>query len=197
MEAVLLGDDLLLREAVLAGEVTEAEPAVLTAGQVRDEEPLPGFLVVEGGEAERGVAVDAVWAAYFRHSAEVAGQLGSEFLSGWVRFEVGLRNAVAGSRAKALNLDGHDYLVEPELGDRAEDFAGALSEWSEAGNPMAAQRALDGARWEWLGEHAEWFSFGDDELGVYAGRLMLLWRWQRVSARGEQSGRGSEPVAGK
>jgi len=37
------------------------------------------------------------------------------------------------------------------------------------------------ARWAWLADNDAWFSFRDDELAVYAARLMLLHQWKRIT----------------
>jgi len=57
-----------------------------------------------------------------------------------------------------------------------------IAEWTAAPDPLAGQRVLDQARWSWLKEHDAWFSFGGDELAVYAAKLMLIDRWHRVAA---------------
>jgi len=183
VETVLLSDDLLQRDATLAGEVQEPEPAVLLAAQVRDEEPLPPYLAEEEaaeGAGRAGPATDAVWARYFRHAAKVADRHRSPFLQAWVAWEVGLRNALAEARARSLDLDPEPYLVAPDLGDRDIDFSPLVSEWTEAENPLEGLRVLDRARWRWLHAHEAHFSFADDELAAYAARLMLLVRWHRL-----------------
>jgi len=180
VEVLLVGDDLLQRQALLSGEIQQAGPAVLTPAQVRDQEPLPPYLS-SVQEAPRRIATDAVWAAYYRHAAEVARQRGSVFLASWVGHEVALRNALAAARAEALGLEAKEYLVEPRLGSTDADFSDALSDWAAAPNPLAGLRVLDAARWDWLSENDEWFTFDLDELGVYAARLMLLHRWHRLA----------------
>lgn len=181
-EALFLGEDLRQREAILAGEIDQAEPAVLTNAQLRGEQPLPAMLAIpeEGEPAGAAVlAVDAVWAAYFRHVADLGRS--SAFLAEWVRYEVGLRNALAAARAKALELDAQRYLVAPDLALPEAEFAAVLSEWSAARTPLAGLQTLDAGRWGWLVEHDQWFSFADDELDAYAAKLMLLHRWKRIA----------------
>ena len=179
IETILLADDLLQRDAVQSGETDRADPAVLDEDQVRGEGALPTFLA--GGEAKSPGRIpgDAVWAAYFRHAAAGAG--GGAFLAAWVRWEVALRNALAEARAKTLDLDVEPYLVAPDLGDPDADFTRLLNEQSGASDPLAAMRVVDRARWDWLTEHEAWFTFGDDELAVYAARLVLMGRWQRLT----------------
>lgn len=177
VETVLLADDLVQREALQAGEIEQGDPAVLTEEQFRGEAPLPAYLAATAAAPGR-IAADAVWAAYFTHAAAAA--RAGTFLAAWVAWEVALRNALAESRAKTLDLDAEAYLVVPHLGDADADFAGLLNALSAAGNPLAAMQAVDRARWDWLDEHEAWFSFGDDELAVYAARLVLMGRWQRL-----------------
>lgn len=179
VETVFLSDDLLQRDALLAGEIDQAEPAVLTVAQASDQEPLPHYLGSHD-EAPRRIAVDAIWEAYFRHAADVARRMDSAFLAAWTAHEVALRNAVAAARAGALGLEASDYLIAVDLSADL-DLSAVTSEWASAPDPFAGLRILDMARWRWIGEHDTWFSFGDDELGAYAARLMLLVRWQRLS----------------
>ncbi len=71
IEAVLLEQDLLSREAALAGELERPEPVVLTAEQVSGTEPLPEFLTAESPRPRR-IAADATWEAYYRYSRRLA-----------------------------------------------------------------------------------------------------------------------------
>ena len=188
---IFLSDDLLLRQAVMSGEIPadQAEPVVLSAEQIRDEAPLPVFLANEarpdgqGGQGESAGAqlgVDRVWALYFEHAAR--GARDGEMLAEWVRYEVGLRNALAAARAKALGLDAARYLVAERLGRGEEEYAAVLGEWSAAANPLAGLKVLDAARWNWIAEHSRHFTFSDDELAAYAARLVILHRWKRIAA---------------
>ncbi len=184
VEILLLMDDLIQREALMAGEIgpEQADLAVLNPGPSEPVPSLPAFLLgedpSEGGDAR--LAVDAVWSRFFHHAARVAKDTGSRFLKGWVGFEVGLRNAVAAARAQGLDLDPAAYRVAPELGDRDRDFTAVVSAWSSASDPLAGQEVLDKARWGWVEEHGRWFSFKADEVEAYAAKLILLHRWRRL-----------------
>jgi hypothetical protein len=187
VDAMLLSDDLLQREAFLAGEAAEVSPSVLTVAQVRNEEPLPDSL---GGEASPPprIAADALWTAYFQHAAQVARRQASPLMAAWVEYEVGLRNALASARARALGLEAAPYLVAAELGGPEEDFAAVVGEWSAAQDPLAGLRVLDRARWAWITERDRWFSFADEEFVAYAAQLMLIARWDRLSAESHGPG---------
>ncbi len=186
VEVVLLSDDLIKRQAVLAGETDQAEAAVLTADQLRDRQPLPDFLVGPPREGDAAAAVDVVWGAYFRHAAQVARRTASRFLAEWVGYEVALRNALAAARARALGLEPAEFLVVAELGQSDEDLSAVVGAWAAAPDPLAGLRLLDTARWDWLGRHDAHFSFQDDELTAYAAKLVLLHRWQRLTAESHQ-----------
>jgi hypothetical protein len=185
---LLLGEDLLLREAFHAGEVRAVEPAVLTAEQVRGEEPLPGELEpAEAAEATRALPADVVWDAYYRHAADIAQRQGSEFLREWVGTEVRLRNDLARTRAQALGLQAAPYQVATELQGSAAAVEPALTAWADARDPLAGMRALVAARWRWVEQQEPLYTFEADEYPAYAAKLALLHRWRRLTAGG---GRG-------
>ncbi len=182
IETILLGGDLIQREAVQSGELKSADPIVLTEAQLRDEQPLPEYLAENAElQSRRRIAADAVWEAYFRYAAGKAEIIGNGFLSEWVASEVALRNALAERRAKNLELDANDYLVAADLASD-EDYTLLVNEWASAANPLAGLRILDRCRWDWVSRHDRWFTFANDELAAYAAKLMLLDRWQRLEA---------------
>ncbi len=187
LEALFLGHDLLLREALRAEELDELEDlVVLSPAQARDESPLPSFLVPSHDPVTRRIPADDMWEAYFSYAAAVARRRHCAFLAAWVGFEVALRNALCVERAKALNLDAHDYVVAPHLAGE-EDLSGALNEWAAATTPLGGLRVLDTVRWAWLRDHDGWFTFRDDEVASYGAKLILLNRWQRL-AKAEAAG---------
>ncbi|NLF30871.1 MAG: hypothetical protein GX591_08300 [Planctomycetes bacterium] len=180
--AVLLEHDLLQRQSVLAGERDHAEPVILTALQADGEEPLPPYLLGrESAAGERRIGDDALWEAYFRHVADVASATGSRFLAEWVGFEVALRNALVAARAKNLGLLADEYVVAPDLAAPDADMEATVAAWAGSGDPLSALRALDRGRWDWLAARGPWFTFGPDEVAVYARRLVLLHRWSELS----------------
>lgn len=178
---LFLSADLLQRESFLAGEIKEVDPIYLTAEQVRNDAPLPLFLVPEPDDqgASGRQSVDKIWGAYYRETLRVA-RSGS-FLSMWVGYEVAMSNALAEARAKALDLDPAEWLVVPELGADGIDFSNLVNEWSSAQTPAAGLRVLDTARWEWLNANDDWFTFSEDEVVAYGAKLMLLKRWDALS----------------
>jgi len=196
VNALLLSDDLLQRQGYLAGEIKDVSPAVLTAAQVRNEQPLPDELVPAEAQSALRAPVDVVWAAYFRSAAATASRYGNDFLAEWVGYEVALRNALAAERAKALQLEPEAYLVAVELMATDVSFESLLAEWAAAPNPLAGLQVLDRARWAWIEDNEQWFSFSDNELTAYAAKLMLLHRWHRLNEidAGKPTGPAAAPV---
>ena len=191
VEALLLSDDLTQYQALLAGEIEQdrADLAVLSVDKAEGESVLPDFLLPEEGADEQEDArasVDAIWSRYFHHAAAVAKRKGGGFLRGWIGFEVGLRNALATTRAHTLELDAEAYLVAPDFGDRDIDYTHAISTWSAAADPLAGQEALDKIRWDWLEENGGWYSFSAREVEVYAAKLVLLHHWRRILSEKQQ-----------
>ena len=186
-EALFLSDDLLMREAVLAGEVSDAMPSVLTAGQLSNDQPLPAYLTSDraAGRARR-IAADQTWEAYFRHAASVARTSRNGLLGAWVACEVATRNALVERRAQTLQLEPSDYIVAADLGADDVDLTTVLNEWASAPDPLVGMQVLDRARWRWLTDHDRWFSFDDDELTAYAAKLMVLQRWHRLASEAER-----------
>ena len=175
VDAVLLEQDILSREAVLAGEIEQADGVVLTNAQVAGDEPLPESLTPPTDRRYR-IAADAVWEAYYRY----VNRFESPFLREWAGFEVSLRNALAEERAGKLGLDVHGYLVAEDLAGDADSVADAVSAWGNAPDPLSALKVLDRRRRQWLEEHSRYFSFAADELLAYARELMLVNRWQML-----------------
>jgi len=181
LETLFLLDDLLQREAFLAGELTEVSPQVLTIQQVRNEAALPNYLLSDTEESSEAMQGDRCWEAFFRYAANVAKRRSNELLRAWVGYEVALRNALATARAERLGLEASDYHVAYDLADHEADFTQALNEWSSAPTPLAGLKVLMATRWAWLTEHEAWFSFRDDELGAYAAKLLLQRQWRRIA----------------
>lgn len=189
VETLLLSDDLMQYQALQAEEIEKdrIDLAILSLDKAEDESVLPDYLLPkETTEQEQQeeqnirLSVDEIWEQYFHHAASIAKRTQSGFLKAWIGFEVGLRNALTTARALTLDLDPEAYLVASELSDKTTDYGHIVSEWSGASNPQNAFRVLDEARWNWLEEHGDWYSFHACEIEAYAAKLILLHRWKRI-----------------
>ncbi len=205
LEALVLSDDLLQREALLAGETDEVEPAVLTLPQVQGEAPLPESLAAAADadhedQEDQATALEAdlLWERYFRYVHRLARSRKSRFLVQWVESEIALRNALAAARAKRLGLDESDYQIATDLAPTGlaptdwagtdEDLAPVLTDWEAAPTPLAGLQVVIRARWAWLDRHDAWFSFSVDELLAYAARVILLEQWSRTEEKEDVGG---------
>ncbi|MFC1636067.1 DUF2764 family protein [Planctomycetota bacterium] len=195
VEMLLLSDDLTQYQALLAEEVDKdrIDLAVLSLDKGENEDVLPDFLlpqeaaeVAEEEKENERLSIDGIWERYFRHAASVAKRSGSSFLKAWIKFEVGLRNALVTARARKLELDPAAYIIAPELAEKGMDYHQIVSAWSAASDPLNAMEVLDKARWDWLEEHGGWYSFADCEIEVYAAKLVLLHRWRRILSEKQQ-----------
>ena len=169
---------------LLAGEIEEVEPVVLTLEQARGEAPLPEILVADVARDQPvAMETDLLWETYFRYAHAVGRSERSRFLVQWVEFEMALRNALATARAKRLGLVAADYLVAADLAAGEEDASVVVDEWATATTPLAGLRAVIRRRWSWVDHHDAWFTFSVDELLAYAARVMLLEQWRRSAVR--------------
>ena len=138
VDIFLLMDDLMQREAVLAGQLQpdQTDMAVITDVTADNEPALPEVLMpADDQEAQTEnirLAVDQVWERFFRYAEHTAQATQSRFLKNWVGFEVGLRNALASARAHVLGLDPDTYQVVPDLGDSDTDYSAVVSAWTAA-----------------------------------------------------------------
>ncbi len=176
---LFLYDDLLQRQGFLSGELKDVTPSVLTVNQLRNEEPLPDYLISDSEPGSR-IDVDNIWDNYFHYVDEMSKRIGSEFLRRWVSFEVGLRNALAIERAKSLGLEPQLYLVAEDLQNDTDDFSSIINEYRSAQTPLDALKTLLKYRWEWAKNNNPYFSFESDELAAYGLSLMLLIQWHRL-----------------
>ncbi len=177
---ILLSHDLLLREALRSGEIESASPVVLSQEQLRGDAPVPAELEPSSETPEApAFPQDALWSAYYRHAVALADAERSGFLREWVGWEVGLRNALAIARARALGMDPGRYAVALDLQQFEGEAEAAEASWSAATDPLTGLQALLMASWRWIDHREPWFTFEDDEFAAYAAKLVLLHRWHR------------------
>lgn len=101
-----------------------------------------------------------------------------EILKRWQEFDTALRNELARIRAERKRIDAFKYqrqseFIEPYFTHTAQ---GAIR------NPaiLEAERALDLERWRKLDELSAGHYFDLDLLVVYAHKLLILERWERI-----------------
>lgn len=101
-------------------------------------------------------------------------------LKKWRAFEIALRNELVKIRASRKHIDSLQYLrgdeyIEPYIAHIAMNAHRTLS-------ILEAEKLLDQERWHALDELAVGHYFDLDSLIVYALKLLILERWQRINS---------------
>jgi len=96
----------------------------------------------------------------------------------WHDFEFGLRNELVKIRAKRLHKDAAVYLRNYSEADLV--FTHKLSEITRQPQPLEVERMLDMLRWNKLDELCFGHYFDMEVLFVYAQKLLILSRWDKI-----------------
>jgi len=96
----------------------------------------------------------------------------------WVEFDLALRNELTKARAVRKHLDSAKYLRP----DADNSHSLTLFALSAQRNPslIEAEKMLDEARWKALEELSVGHYFDFDFLIIYAYKLLLLQRWEKI-----------------
>jgi hypothetical protein len=101
-------------------------------------------------------------------------------LKQWAAFDIALKNELVKIRASRKHLDPLKYIRGEEY---TEPYIAHLAiNAYRASSILEAEKILDEARWQRLEELATGHYFDLDFLIVYAFKLLLLERWQRVNS---------------
>ncbi|MDD4940871.1 MAG: hypothetical protein PHE65_03120 [Candidatus Omnitrophica bacterium] len=106
-------------------------------------------------------------------------------LAQWQAFETGLRNELAKIRAGRRKIDAHKYLRKSADAD-LELYHAALAS-HRMPSPLEAERFLDRQRWDMLDRVAAGHFFDSAALIVYALKLRILLRWDRIARADTQA----------
>lgn len=112
-------------------------------------------------------------------------QTGQKTLRAWRDFDTGLRNELVKLRASRKHIPAATYL-------RDEAFPGqAIVHLALAAQkniyPLEAEKLLDQARWDFLEEISFGHYFDLDYLIIYAHKLLLLEKWNRINTADTQA----------
>ncbi len=103
----------------------------------------------------------------------------------WQAFDIALRNELVKARAARKRLDPSKFIRD---GGYAEAALAHLAQAAHRNpSPLEAEEALDEARWRSLDELERGHYFDPDFLVIYAHKLLILLRWERIN--GADSGR--------
>jgi hypothetical protein len=112
-------------------------------------------------------------------SLEFSG-IGPKAIKGWIDFDTTLRNELVKIRSSRKKINPQMYL-------RPDGFAWpyiyhiALAAHRHP-SPLEAERMLDEARWEHLEQLSVGHYFDLDFLVIYAYKLLILERWERIGS---------------
>lgn len=127
-------------------------------------EPILAAWRMEAGHEGEDAWVERVWGAFEAHAAAVARLVGSRLLPAWLDFDRDLRRALAVVR------------VEERMPAAGDPVAASVQAWRSAADPIAGERVLDQARWQFIGRHEPAFSGEIDEFVGWLLKLRLLCR---------------------
>lgn len=99
----------------------------------------------------------------------------------WVGFDMMIRNELVKVRAARRHVDPAKYLREDGCPESAYSAHIAINAWRKP-TILEAERSLDTDRWAELDELAAGHYFDLDALIVYACKLMILEKWERVTS---------------
>lgn len=107
-----------------------------------------------------------------------------ETLKAWISFEVGLRNELVKVRASRRKIEPARYLRQ-DGSDHTELYHVAMSSHRIL-SLIESEKFLDQARWHRLEELGLGHYFDLDALLVYALKLQILWRWEKIARVNKQ-----------
>jgi hypothetical protein len=100
-------------------------------------------------------------------------------LKAWISFEVGLRNELVKVRASRRKIEPARYL-RIDGSDNTELYHVAMNSHRIL-SLIESEKFLDQARWRRLDELGFGHYFDLDALIVYALKLAILWRWEKIA----------------
>jgi hypothetical protein len=104
--------------------------------------------------------------------------ISNETVKQWLMFDTGIRNELVKARSARLRRDPAKYLRMDGYSDVSITHI-ALSAYKSP-EILDAEKTLDLARWNKLEELSTGHYFDSDTLFVYALKLLLLERWERI-----------------
>lgn len=99
----------------------------------------------------------------------------------WMSFDAALRNELVKIRAARMKKDPLKYLRSDVPPDSAHTSQSALNAYRRP-SPLDGERALDLDRWMYLEEMSAGHYFDPDILIIYAFKLRMLEKWDRIKS---------------
>ena len=163
-KGLILDEDITLIKALPELEIDRINPS--TTLRIDGERPFNSFhslrVVPSGAEGRSRTIKD----------------ISNQTVRKWFMFDTGLRNELVRQRAVRLHKDPNQYLRMDGYADLSITHI-ALSAYR---NPaiLEAEKILDYARWSALEELAMGHYFDSDALFIYALKLLIVERWEKI-----------------
>lgn len=114
---------------------------------------------------------------------DYTGQSAHPTLKKWEGFDTMLRNELVKVRASRKHVSPARYLRREEFAEP--DIAHLAMSAHRNPSILEAERLLDEARWRALDEFSSGHYFDLDFLIIYALKLLILERWERINTQGK------------
>lgn len=156
----------------------------LTREEIEGKRHLPSFIktfLEDGNQQGRRVyGYDNLWEAYYGYAFSLSMELNCRFLIDYLTWEIGLRNSLAGLRAKARGEDAEDYQIMVRAGGY--DFSPIITQLKTLQNPLKAEQFLDEERLKRIYHCEGPDPFSRDTILGALERAKIYSRWEKLTS---------------
>ncbi len=178
--SILLEFDIKALERMEFG-VKPSETAIFDEKQLRERDGLPHWLkgALDSDGSAYSYSFDRIWEAYFFFLMKISTALRSQFLTNWVSWEVGLRNAIASHRASRHKAQAEPLQIQGISKEHPSEFRPIIDElisFAEAGfdSWKEMDRTLNALRLTKARELAPEYTFDLNELLSYVAQFSVI-----------------------
>ncbi|MDP2644347.1 MAG: hypothetical protein Q8P24_05370 [Desulfobacterales bacterium] len=146
---------------------------------IRDQKDLPAWMK-QGLVATSDIVLDA----YFKQLMAFLEERGAEELMEWFRWEIGLRNALVGHRARKIGIPPDPYYVAPDFGLKSIEYTSVFNDLKELdpqAEPFAEDRFIAQVMLGRLKSATPEYAFDFTEIIGYVIKFLILARVEYLS----------------
>jgi len=164
------------------GKEGAIEEAITSADDLKGRKNLPHWMKQELSaikDLDRTYPFDRLWEAYFEQFMAFLEERGAEELQEWVRWEIGLRNALVAHRARKMGLPADAYTVAEDLGINPVEYHSIFTELKEietGDDPFAEDRFIASVMLQRLAAATPEYAFDLNEIIGYVIKFIILAR---------------------
>ena len=181
-EFLLASLDIRNLEFLERGKEGAVEEAITPADDLKGRKNLPHWMKQELSaikDLDRTYPFDRLWEAYFEQFMAFLEERGAEELQEWVRWEIGLRNALVAHRARKMGLPADAYSVAEEIGINPVEYHSIFTELKEietGDDPFAEDRFIASVMLRRLAAATPEYAFDFNEIIGYVIKFIILAR---------------------